>query len=57
MGKKTHFKISEEMKEKIKQTHLRDYGVENLGQSEEIKEKIKETCMLKYGVAIYAMSG
>jgi very-short-patch-repair endonuclease len=39
-----------EYKEKIKQTCLKNHGVENPGQSKEIKEKIKQTCLKKHGV-------
>ena len=40
---------SPEIKEKIKQTNLKRYGVENPFQSEEKKNKIKETLIKKYG--------
>jgi len=39
-----------EYKEKIKQTCLKNHGVENPGQSKKIKEKIKQTCLKNYGV-------
>ncbi|KKK48559.1 hypothetical protein LCGC14_3143890, partial [marine sediment metagenome] len=42
--------ISNEVKEKIKQTCLKKYGVECSFQSKEIKEKIKQTCLKRYGV-------
>ena len=41
---------TEECKNKIKQTNIIKYGVENVFQSEEIKEKIKKTNLEKYGV-------
>ena len=40
---------SEITKEKIKQTNLKKYGVENTFQSKELKEKIKQTNLEKYG--------
>lgn len=36
--------------EKIKQTCMERYGVENYKQTEEYKEKYKKTCLEKYGV-------
>ena len=36
--------------DKMKQTNLERYGVENPFQSEQIKDKIKQTCLEKYGV-------
>ena len=40
----------EDTKNKIKQTNLKKYGVENPQQSEEIKEKTRQTNLKKYGV-------
>ena len=40
----------EEVKEKIRQTNLKKYGVEYASQSEEVKEKQKQTMLKKYGV-------
>lgn len=37
------------MREKVKQTVLEKYGVDNVFKSPEIKEKIKETNLIKYG--------
>ena len=39
-----------EIQNKIKETNIEKYGVENVFQSEEIKEKIKQTNINKYGV-------
>ena len=41
---------SEEIKQKIRDTNVRNHGVEIPLQSEEIKQKMKETCVEKYGV-------
>ena len=41
---------SDEIKQKIKQTCLEKYGVDNYAKSKEGKEKIKQTCLKKYGV-------
>lgn len=38
------------MTDKIKETHLKKYGVDNVFKSEIIKNKIKETNLKKYGV-------
>lgn len=40
----------EKTKQKVKQTCLERYGVENAFQSEEIQSKFKQTCLEKYGV-------
>ena len=42
--------------DKMKQTNLERYGVENAFQSELIKDKIKQTCLEKYGVENAAQS-
>ena len=41
---------SDEIKQKIKQTCLEKYGVDNYAKSKESKEKVKQTCLKKYGV-------
>ena len=41
---------SDEIKQKIKQTCLEKYGVDNYAKSKEGKEKVKQTCLKKYGV-------
>jgi hypothetical protein len=41
---------SKEIREKIKQTNLKKYGVEISSQSAIVKEKMKNTCLEKYGV-------
>lgn len=41
---------SKEAKEKIKQTNLEKYGVDNPAKSKEIQKKIKQTNLEKYGV-------
>ena len=41
---------SKEKQEKIKQTNLKTFGVENPFQSEKIRKKQKNTCLEKYGV-------
>lgn len=43
---------SGKVKDKIKQTCLERYGVENPFQSLEVQEKIKSTCLEKYGVTL-----
>lgn len=51
-GKETTCPVqSKEVKEKIKKTCLKKYGVTTPFKSEEIKEKIKQTCIEKYGVS------
>lgn len=40
----------EDIKEKIKQTNLKKYGVEYIGQSEAMRNKMKQTMLEKYGV-------
>ena len=42
--------------EKIKQTCLEKYGVDNLLELSEIREKIKQTCLEKYGVEKIGLS-
>jgi hypothetical protein len=44
------------IKEKIKQTCLERYGVENAMYSEEIKERLKSTCLERYGTEYYTNS-
>ena len=39
----------ERVKEKVRLTNIKKFGVENPFQSENIKQKIKETCIVKYG--------
>lgn len=39
-----------DVKEKIRQTNLKKYGVEYIGQSDVVKEKMKKTMLEKYGV-------
>jgi hypothetical protein len=41
---------SPEIKEKIKESYLHKYGVNNPFKSEVIKQQIKETNILRYGV-------
>lgn len=41
---------TKQRKERIKQTNIKRYGVENASQNELIKNKIKETFLKKYGV-------
>jgi len=48
-GVKSVFQLPE-VQEKIKQTNLIKYGVENPLSSLEIREQIKQTCLDKYGV-------
>jgi hypothetical protein len=40
----------ENRKEKVKQTNLKNFGVEYNSQSQEFKDKFKKTCLEKYGV-------
>ena len=47
---------SEEIKQKIKQTCLEKYGVDNYNKTKESKEKIKQTCLEKYGVEYFWQS-
>ena len=47
---------SEYRRNKIKETNLKKYGVENPFQSESIKDKIKETNLKKYGVENYSQT-
>lgn len=42
--------------EKIKETCLKKYGVDNVAKSKECQNKIKETCLKKYGVDNVAKS-
>ena len=44
------------IREKIKQTCLEKYGVENAMYSEELREKLKKTCLEKYGTEYYTYS-
>lgn len=46
----------QEVKEKIKKTNIKKYGVENVFQSEDIKRKIVETNNEKYGVDYYTQT-
>lgn len=43
-----------ETKEKLKQTNLERYGVENYSQYKDYKDKIKQTNLKRYGVEFYA---
>ena len=47
---------SDEIKQKIKQTCLEKYGVDNYNKTKESKEKIKQTCLEKYGVEYFWQS-
>lgn len=47
---------SDEIKQKIKQTCLKKYGVDNYNKTKESKEKIKQTCLEKYGVEYFWQS-
>lgn len=47
---------SNEIKQKIKQTCLEKYGVDNYNKTKESKEKIKQTCLEKYGVEYFWQS-
>ena len=47
---------SEYRRNKIKETNLKKYSVENPFQSESIKDKIKETNLKKYGVENYSQT-
>ena len=47
---------SDEIKQKIKQTCLKKYGVDNYNKTKESKEKIKQTCLKKYGVEYFWQS-
>ena len=47
---------SDEIKQKIKQTCLDKYGVDNYNKTKESKEKIKQTCLEKYGVEYFWQS-
>ena len=47
---------SDEIKQKIKQTCLEKYGVDNYSKTKESKEKIKQTCLEKYGVEYFWQS-
>jgi len=47
---KRKYEITDEIKEKKKNTNLKKYGVESPFQSEKIKEKIKQTNIKNYGV-------
>lgn len=47
---------SEYLANKIKNTLLKKYGVENAAQSKIVKEKIKQTCLEKYGVEYVTQS-
>ena len=47
---------SNEIKQKIKQTCLKKYGVDNYNKTKESKEKIKQTCLEKYGVEYFWQS-
>lgn len=46
--------VSEEIKEKIKETNLSNFGFENAMQSEEVKNKVKNTLEHEYGGIGYA---
>ena len=46
----TNISQLKEIKDKKKQTTLKNYGVENPAQSKEVYNRIKETCLKKYGV-------
>ncbi len=48
--------ITEEVKEKRKQTCLERFGVEHAAQSEEIQDKMKQTCLERFGVEHAAQS-
>ena len=41
---------SDEIKQKVKQTCLKKYGVDSYNKTKECKEKVKQTCLKKYGV-------
>ena len=47
---------SDEIKQKIKQTCIEKYGVDNYSKTKESKEKIKQTCLEKYGVEYFWQS-
>ena len=47
---------SDEIKQKIRQTCLKKYGVDNYNKTKESKEKIKQTCLEKYGVEYFWQS-
>ena len=47
---------SDEIKQKIRQTCLEKYGVDNYNKTKESKEKIKQTCLEKYGVEYFWQS-
>ena len=47
---------SDEIKQKIKQTCIEKYGVDNYNKTKESKEKIKQTCLEKYGVEYFWQS-
>ena len=47
---------SDEIKQKIKQTCLKKYGVDNYNKTKESKKKIKQTCLEKYGVEYFWQS-
>ena len=47
---------SDEIKQKIKQTCFKKYGVDNYNKTKESKEKIKQTCLEKYGVEYFWQS-
>ena len=42
--------LDENTQNKMKQTNIKKFGVENPSQSEEIKKKKKETCLINHGV-------
>ena len=49
-------KLSKETKQKMKQTCIDKYGVDNPFKSKEVQEKIKQTNLEKYGVEIASQS-
>lgn len=45
---------SEKVKNKLKDTYLRNFGVEHYSKTDEYKEKVSKTCIEKYGVCNYS---
>jgi hypothetical protein len=51
-----HFSKTDEFKNRVKQTSIEKYGVENYSQTNEYKEKVKQTNIEKYGVFQYSQT-